>query len=156
MKRDTASVSTAASLLLIGLVVYVWMEWATHSMFYSLPVTAGFAAFFAIPALVLLWRAPLRVKLALVSTFLLLILAVRNVEWNSRKPFLRALERVQVGMTVEQMDAVMRGFVRGPQQSVSEFGTVGFRHTDEGWGNADIGLVTLADGIVVKVEYLPD
>ena len=50
----------------------------------------------------------------------------------------------------------MRGFVRGPQTGISEYGTVSFRHTDEGWGNADIGLVTFEGGNVVKVEYLAD
>jgi len=132
------------------------MDLATHSMFYPLWVTALFAAFFAVPALVLLWRSPLRVKLALVSTFLLLILVVRNVEWNSRKLFLDSLGHLQAGMTLAQVDAVMRGFVRGPQAGISDYGTVGYRHTDEGWGNADVGLVTFADGQVVKVEYLPD
>lgn len=152
----SASIITAASLLLIGFVLYVWMEVATHSMFYPLVATGMFAGFFGVPAWLLLWRAPLRVKLALISTFLLLILVVRNVEWNSRKPFLRALDAVQAGMTTEQVDATMRGFVRGPQAGVSEYGTVSFRHTDEGWGNADIGLVTFAEGRVVKVEYLGD
>ncbi len=151
-----ASIITAGFLLLIGFVLYVWMEMATHSMLYPLVATGAFAAFFALPALLLLWRAPRRVKLAFISTFLLLILVVRNFEWNSRKPFLRALDAVQTGMTVEQVDATMRGFVRGPQTGISEYGTVGFRHTDDGWGNADIGLVTFGDGRVVKVEYLGD
>ncbi len=149
-----ASVMTAASLLLIGFVVYVWMEIATYSLFYPLVATGAFAAFFALPALLLLWRAPLRVKLVLVSTFLLMILIVRNVEWNSRKPFLRALDQVHAGVTTEQVDAAMRGFVRGPQTGISEFGTVSFRHTDEGWGNADVGLMTFGEGRVVRVELL--
>lgn len=153
---QTASVITAAALLLIGFVLYVWMEIMSHSMLYSLVATGAFAAFFGLPALLLLWRAPWRVKLALLSTFLLLILVVRNIEWNSRKPFLRALDQVQPGMTTEQMDSAMRGFERGPQAGISDYGTVSFRHTEEGWGNADIGLVTFRDGRVVKVEYLPD
>lgn len=151
-----ASIITAALLLAVGFGLYVWMEVATHSMFYPLAATGMFAAFFALPALVLLWRAPLRVKLAFISTFLLLILVVRNVEWNSRKPFLRALDAVQVGMTAEQVDAAMRGFVRAPRTGISDYGTVSFRHTDEGWGNADVGLVTFEGERVVKVEFLGD
>lgn len=151
-----ASIVTAVSVLVIGLGLYVWMEVATHSMFYPLAATGMFAGFFALPALLLVWRAPRRVKLALIGTFLLLIVVVRNVEWNSRKPFLRALDAVHTGMTTEQVDVTMRGLVRGPQAGVSEYGTVSFRHTDEGWGNADIGLVTFAEGRVVKVEYLGD
>jgi hypothetical protein len=153
---NTASIITAAALLLIGFVGYVWFEILTHSMLYPLMATGAFMGFFALPALLLLWRAPLQLKLALISTFLLLILVVRNLEWNSRKPFLRALDQVQTGMTVQQMDAAMQGFERGPQAGISDYGTVSFRHTDEGWGNSDIGLVTFRDGQVIRVEYLPD
>lgn len=153
---DTVCVITGGALLVVGFVLYVWMELATHSMLFSLTATGPFAAFFALPSLLLLWRAPLRLKFAFISTFLLLILVVRNIEWNSRKPFMDALNQIQTGMTVAQADAVMRGFMGGPHAGFSEYGTVGYRHTDEGWGNADIGLVTFGDGRVVKVEYLPD
>jgi hypothetical protein len=79
-----ASIVTAAFLLFVGFVLYMCLEVATHSMFYPLVATGMFAAFFGLPALLLLWRAPLSVKLAFISTFLLLILVVRNVEWNQR------------------------------------------------------------------------
>jgi hypothetical protein len=46
--------------------------------------------------------------------------------------------------------------MRGPAQGISEYGTVVYRHTDEGWGNADIGLITFRNGQVVKAEYSPD
>ncbi len=156
LSYQTASLLAAASLLAIGFALYLWMELATHSMFYPLVATAAFAAFFALPALLLLWRAPWHTKLALIASFLLLILVVRNLEWNTRKPFLRGLDTVQVGMTPAQVDATMQGFMRGPAEGISEHGTVVYRHTDEGWGNADIGLITFGDGQVVKVEYLPD
>jgi hypothetical protein len=151
-----SSLITAIALLAIGFALYLWFEIAGHSMLYPLVATGAFAAFFALPALLLLWRAPWRTKLALISTFLLLILLVRNFEWNTRKPFLRAMNTVQMGMTPAQVDAAMRGFMRGPAQGISEYGTVVYRHTDEGWGNADIGLITFGDGQVAKVEYSPD
>lgn len=44
----TASLLTAASLLPVGLVLYVWLKLATHSMFYLWTATAAFAAFFAL------------------------------------------------------------------------------------------------------------
>lgn len=152
----TASLLTAASLLLIGFVLYVWLELATHSMFYSWAATAAFAAFFALPAVILLWRAPRRIRLALIGSFLLLILLLRNLDWNTRKPFLRGLDNVQVGMTAVQVDTAMHGLMRVPASGTSEYGTVNYRHTDEGWGNADVGVVTFKNGLVSKVEYLPD
>lgn len=153
---NAASNLTAASLLLIGFVLYVWLELATHSMFYPWIATAAFAAFFALPALLLLWRAPWRIKLALLGSFLLLILFVRNLDWNTRKPFLRGLDSIHAGMTTAQVDTAMKGFLRGPAGGISKYGTVSYRHTDEGWGNADIGVVTFANGLVTRVEYLPD
>lgn len=152
----TASILTAASLLLIGFVLYVGLELATHSMFYPWIATAAFSAFFALPALVLLWRAPRRMKLVLIGSFLLLILVIRNLDWNTRKPFLRGLDNVQVGMTIAQADVPMQGFIRSPVGGISEYGTVNYRHTEESWGNADVGVVTFADGFVTRVEYLPD
>lgn len=153
---NTASVLAAASLLLLGFVAYTGLELATHSMFYPRLATAAFAAFFALPALVLLWRAPRRTTLLLIGGFLLLILLVRNLEWNTRKPFLRGLENVQAGMTIAQTDAAMQGFLRSPANGISEYGTVNYRHTEQGWGNADVGVVTFAGKVVSKVEYLPD
>jgi hypothetical protein len=156
LNYNTAALIVATSLLLFGLVLYIAFEILTHSMFYRLWITAGFAAFFGVPALVLLWNQPPRVKLALISTFLLLILVTRTIDWNSRKPFLRALDSVQPGMTAAQVDAAMGTFMRFPRVGVTEQGSVGYRHTEEGWGNADIGLVTFDGGRVVKVEYFPD
>lgn len=152
----TASILAAASLLLIGSVLYVWLEFTTHSMFYPWIATASFAAFFALPALVLLWRTPRRTTMLLIGSFLLLILVIRNLDWNTRKPFLRGLDNVQVGMTIAQTDAAMQGFIRSPVGGISEYGTVNYRHTDGGWGNADVGVVTFVNGLVARVEYLPD
>ena len=146
----------AAFLLAVGFLVYLWLEVMSHSMFYPLVATAAFAAFFALPAFILLCRASWRLKLGLTGVFLLLIFVVRVVECNTRKPFLNALDHIQNGMTSSQVDATMRGFMRSPQTGVLSDGQVGFRHTQDGWGDADVGLVTFADGRVVKVEYLPD
>lgn len=149
----TAAVLSATLLLASGIFLYVWLDAATHSLFYPLNVTAMFAAFFVLPALVLLWHAPWRVKFALVSTFLLAILLVRNFEWNTRKEFLRDLAFVESGMTRMQVKNIMHAYF---ENQTSDANTLAFRHTNEGWGNADIGLVTFANGRVVHVEFWGD
>ena len=148
-----AAVISAILLLSSGIFLYVWLDAATHSMFYPLDATALFAAFFVLPALVLLWRAPWRVKFALVSTFLLVILMVRNFEWNTRKEFLRDLAFVESGMTRMQVENIMHAYF---ENQTSDANTLAFRHTNEGWGDADVGLVTFQDGRVVHVEFLGD
>jgi hypothetical protein len=35
-------------------------------------------------------------------------------------------------------------------------GTIVYRHTNEGWGDSDWGMVEFAGGKVVKVEFSPD
>jgi len=35
-------------------------------------------------------------------------------------------------------------------------GTSTYRHTNEGWGNSDWGVVTFEDGRVVQTEFMPD
>lgn len=153
---NTAAVITAVFLLAFGGIMYVWLDVGTHSLFYPLYVTGLFAAFFALPALVLMWRSPLRVKFALISTFLLFILVVRNVEWNSRKPFLRNLGDVQTGMTRPQVENIMHAYSRSPTTGVSKENIIAFRHTNEGWGDSDIGVVKFQDGRVIQVEFLAD
>jgi hypothetical protein len=99
---------------------------------------------------------------------------------SSLQPFLRDLERVRPGMTVAQVQAIMRGYKRGtgwpvpsgpapvvsgPDDVSSDVtyetsdegelllpNTLTFRHTD----NSDWGVVSFRNGRVSKVEFLPD
>jgi hypothetical protein len=112
---------------------------------------------------VLLGPRPAREK-ALVAILLLAILfSVRSVDWNSRKPFLRDLRRVKVGMTEKEATQLLDDYrseagslTRRDGQGTTISGTVSYRHTTEGWGNSDIGLLTFEHGRVVEVEFLPD
>ncbi len=97
-------------------------------------------------------------QVALPAALLCAVLAVQLVNWDSRKPFLRALHRIEPGMTVEQADAIMAGFIRTPAEPgrTSAEGMVSYRHTDQGWGNSDIGLIAISGGRVVTTRFLPD
>ena len=117
-----------------------------------------FVALGLVGSLPLLYGRRRAIQVAVPLLIVLLALAVQFVNWDSRKPFLRALYRVEAGMTVEQVDALMAGYMRSPAQAgtVGNTGAISYRHTDEGWGNSDIGLVTFVDGRVASREFLPD
>ena len=69
-----------------------------------------------------------------------------------------------------QVDRIMQGYIRetggGPPGSEGQYrydergeivsGWVTYRHTDKGWGDADLGVVTLSQGRVTETEFLPD
>ena len=107
-------------------------------------------------------------KALLLLPFLLVVFSVRFVDWNSRKPFLRDLYSIKEGMTPAQVERIMGAYIEGggrpldsPANEVDErgemvTGTVTYRHTDEGWGDSDWGVVTFENGRVVDVEFLPD
>ena len=101
-----------------------------------------------------------RSRARLVSLVLLVAVVggIWAVDWNSRKPFLRDLDRVRPGMMVAEVDAIMARYERWPVDlgTTSARQTVSYRHTTAAWGNADIGLITLDAGHVVTVTFLPD
>ncbi len=100
------------------------------------------------------------------------------VPWTSRKPFLRDLDRVSVGMTPLEVDKIMAPYIRGtgwPRNPFVEVrspssGTIDaprgaelqiadsvvFRHSNEAAFNSDWGVVTFRNGVVSKVDFMPD
>jgi hypothetical protein len=124
---------------------------------------AIYAAFWVLVGALLLYDRPLREKVPVLIVFLALVFSLRFVDWNSRKPFLRAFYRIEEGMTYRQVEQVMGGYAgsAGADAEVDEegyvvAGTISYTHTDEGWGDSDWGLVTFQGGRVVEIEFLPD
>lgn len=98
---------------------------------------------------------------ALIALFVLLILSVRYVDWNTRKPFTRHLFQVHRGMMGAEVERIMGSHLKNWVQPESEHylhldptftGEVWYRHTTEGWGNADWGKVVMKDGRAVDAE----
>jgi hypothetical protein len=129
-----------------------------------------YMAFWVLVGALLATGRPLRDKLLILGLFVLVLGSVRFVDWNSRKSFLRDFYTLQEGMTVEEVDQIMSGYMKahggGPPQSRNEYefgeqgevvtGWVTYRHTNEGWGDSDWGVVTLENGQVVQLQFLPD
>ena len=127
-----------------------------------LRVTAIYAAFWVLVLMLLLEGTPARHKLLILVLFAMTIFAVRFVDWNSGKRFRKDLYRIKEGMTAAQVDQIMSSYMTrsGLENSYERgelvTGRVFYRHTDEGWGNCDVGTVFFRDGRVVHTEFSPD
>jgi hypothetical protein len=147
--------------LVLDLVFQVSLYWQFVVMY---------AAFWLLVGALLATGRPLRDKLLILGVFVLVLGSVRFVDWNSRKAFLRDFHGLREGMTVEEVDQIMSGYMKayggGPPQSQNEYefdeqgevvaGWVTYRHTNEGWGDSDWGVVTVENGQVVRLQFLPD
>jgi len=100
-------------------------------------------------------------RLALIAAFVLAILSLRYVDLLSSKPFARHLYQIHRGMSGAEVEKIMSSHLKDWNQPESEHylhlnpgftGEVWYRHTTEGWGNADWGKVVMTDGRVVDVE----
>jgi hypothetical protein len=152
---------TAATTLLLGLLVGLTFvfdlaigeavtRWAVAATLGAVGVLFG----------VILYRVKRTTfPLVILGVFLTASVLIWSFDWNSRKPFLRDLYQVRSGMHIAQVDQVMVGYMRFPARfgSVGETNRVSYRHTTQGWGDADIGVIHYdKNGQVSQVEFLPD
>jgi hypothetical protein len=138
-----------------------------------LQFVAAYAAFWLLIGALLLVGLPGRERLLILGLFIVVLVSMSFVDWNSRKPFLRDLYRVEQGMTVEQVEQLMADYTIGTGWPACPLGLVAtepasetlrpsqpdrlvYRHTDEGWGNSDWGEVRFENGRVVEIHFLPD
>lgn len=171
----------AGFLLLLVALCEVVMAWPIPRTYY-----AGLAFVFAVACLRFL---PLRRQWGYVLTLAVAWSALATlhfVDWNTRKPFLRDLDRIQPGMTEPDVRRIMGHYIEGtgwpanplapegtgtvrvvPGDSQWESGTshsgeltlkhtVVFRHSHDGAFASDWGIVTFAAGRVVSVQFSPD
>jgi len=133
---------------------------------------AAYTALWVLIGGLLLRGTPVRLRLMLLIVFVAQITAIRFVNWNSRKPFLKNFYRIEEGMTPAQVDQIMSGYMKGhyggPPLSLTDIryefndqgeivtGWATYRHTEEGWGDSDWGRVTFENGRVVRTEFLSD
>jgi hypothetical protein len=102
------------------------------------------------------WRSRRAIPLIAVNA---LILALFLVPWSTRKPFLHHLYSIKPGMTEADVVRIMAGYKERTYLTHSNAGREAlytFRHSDNGFFNADLGVVTIRDGKVVDIRFLPD
>ncbi len=120
------------------------------------------------------------------GAFILSLLLLHFVDWSTRKPFLRDFRRVEVGMTMGEVETIMGGYMKGtgwrfprgpapkvtgpgqPEPDMSVYGdpddwpefeledAITYRHSELGAYNSDWGVVRFKDGMVVATEFLRD
>jgi hypothetical protein len=149
-------------LLLMALGVFLIFDIIAALSVY-LQFTLAYIMFWLALGTLLLRRTPGRLRLSLLALFAGAMITISLINWDSRKPFLRHFYRVKVGMTATQADQVMQGYMKfiGPMTQVNErgeilAGPVSYRHTDDGWGDSDIGLLIFKNGRVVEADFYPD
>ena len=136
--------------------------WITPLLYvlYTMCVAAGLLFF-------LFQKREVRRVLLLVA-FIVAMLILYKIQWTTRKPFLLDLSHVRIGMTAQEVDRVMGGYIKG--SGIAPVGSFGsdengqlklsdstlYRHSYDGAFNADWGLVRFKDGRVTNVEFLPD
>jgi hypothetical protein len=122
-----------------------------------------YTTFWILIGAMVLCDRPMGDKVLILAIFVTLTFSLRFFDWNSRKPFLRDFYRIKEGMTHQQVEQIMGGYARsvGTNAKVDGggylvTGSVSYTHTDEGWGNSDIGLLTFQGGRVAEIAFLPD
>lgn len=110
-----------------------------------------------------LWlMKPIRLgpRLILLAISLFWILSIRYVDWNSRKPFVRDLLKIEYGMTTIEVDRTMKKYTRRTESDDLESdvrleNTLIYSHATKGPFYADFGVIRFKDDKVeaVKLEY---
>jgi hypothetical protein len=88
---------------------------------------------------------------------LLTCLAILHwVPWNTRKVFLSQFNRIQPGMTIEQVDSILRPcsfyISERPANKISR----SYRHSSQPRFDSDVGIVYFSGDFVIKTEFLFD
>jgi hypothetical protein len=182
--KDTPhpSILTVGSLTMLAAAILACLEigFAACLTLAGVAVYAGACTLIVLPFLI---YRPSVGKLIIYLFFLTFCLVVLLVPWNSRKAFLANFNRIRPGMTVPQVEDVMKGYVHGtcwppspnagprvPHSvgSPSSYAAVPstdepqpagcliFRHSEEPRFNSDRGVVRFEDGHVVSTEFLSD
>ena len=185
MKNIHPSVLTVAVVSLLATAIAALLEigaaiCASAAMFmiYGLFWTGVLAPF--------LFRHPTRIKYGIYVGLIICLVILYLVPWNTRKPFLRDLEKVQIGMTVDQVEVIMGRYMTGtgwpvmpgaasptgqlidassgltmatsnsPSGEMVIRDSITYRHSNDGAFNSDWGVVRFSNGFVVAKEFMPD
>jgi len=160
--RNGGAITIATFILLATVAIYLLLDLAAAVSLNPI-ISGGFALTVLALSLWILDSLPMKQRLALAGVLVSAVFAVRFVDWDGRKPFLRDFNQVQLGMTADQVDEVMAGYIKSTSPFVNtsiqgeiQTGSVSYQHTTEGSGDADIAQVTFAGVRVVASTFYPD
>jgi hypothetical protein len=160
--RSGGNIIVAGLILTASMALYLLLDIAAAASLNPF-ISGGFALTALALSMFILDSLSVKQRLVLAGVLVSAVFAVRFVNWDSRKPFLRDFNQVQLGMTAEEVDQVMVGYIKytSPFAATSfegevQMGAVSYQHTTEGWGDSDIGQITFAGGRVVATTFYPD
>ena len=160
--RNAGAITIATFILFATVAIYLLLDLSAAVSLNPI-ISGGFALTVLALSLWILDSLPMRQRMALAGVLVSAVFAVRFVDWDGRKPFLRDFNQVQLGMTADQVDEVMAGYIKSTSPFVNtsiqgeiQTGSVSYQHTTEGSGDADIAQVTFAGGRVVARTFYPD
>ena len=185
MKKIHPSVLTVAAVSLLAAAIAALLEigaaiCASAAMFtiYGLIWTGVLAPF--------LLRHPTRINYGIFLGLIVCLAILYFVPWNTRKPFMRDLEKVQIGMTGDQVEEIMGRYMKGtgwpvmpgassptgqlvdaasgitmattnsPSGELVIRDSITYRHSNKGAFNSDWGVVRFSNGIVTAKVFMPD
>ena len=103
-----------------------------------------------------------KIKFLMGILFLISLIVIRNIQWNSRKVFIKKFNQLNVGMSLEKTDEIMSDFIIFRTVSVDTLENdktahmISYRHTDEGWGNSDMGIVYVQNDTIIRLKFYHD
>ncbi len=160
--KNAGSIIVATLILLASIGLYLMLDLAA-AVSLNPVISGGFALAVLALSLFILDSLPVKQRLMLAGVLVSAVFAVRFVDWDSRKSFLRDFNQVQLGMTATEVDTVMDGYIKSISPFVAtslqgeiQTGAVSYQQTTEGWGDADIAQITFAGGHVVATSFYPD
>jgi hypothetical protein len=149
-----------AILFLLALGVLVALDILASVSIY-LRFVAVYAAFWVPIGGLLLRSSPMRSRLLILALFAVAVASVHLINWNSRNPFLKDFYRLQECMSEAQVDGIMGDYIKETDlpplplgEATEAVEAVVYRHTDEGWGESEWGVVAFKDGRVAQTEFL--
>ena len=77
------------------------------------------------------------------------LLVSHLVPWKSRKVFLAEFDWIETGMSVERVHSILAPVSISPERQ-TDMTERGYRHSDAGRFNSDVGVVRFTDGRVTR------
>ena len=159
---SSGSPMAAVLVLAAAMGLYLLLDMAVAASLNPI-ISGGFALTALALGLYILNSLPVRQRVLLAGLLVTAVFAVRFVDWDGRKPFLRDFNQIQPGMTAAEVDAVMSDYIKQVSPFVArsaeglvQTGAVSYQHTADATGDSDFGLITFAGGRVVGRTFYPN
>jgi len=164
MPNANEKIITLFSALLLGLILALYLIFDYLVAISLNPIiTIAIGSIATISGLIIFRLMPMPRRIVLAGLIITGVAAISFINWNSRKPFLRAFNQVEIGMSADEVDETMADFTRlispeavTTEEGIVDYGIISYRHTTESWGDSDIGQVTFSEGKVINQIFYPD